>query len=291
MTEPKSQTTVIAEGLAFPESPRWHDGRFYFSDMGDDRVYVIDDAGATEVVAELPWPSGLGWLPDGRMQVVSMLTNELHRFADGQEPEKVSLGPVIDSHANDMVVDDSGGAYIGQLGFNVDDLAAGKPIQARPSPFAFVGSDGQVKAAAADLVGANGCALTADGGTLILAETPVGRLTQFDVDDDGTLSGRQVFAELGEAGDGICLDEEGAVWVGLCRQDRFVRVAKGGEILDTIELATPERRAIAPMLGGPDGRTLYMCTNSVNFPLHGREARAGQIETAQVEAAAARRST
>ena len=269
---------TVAGGLAFPEAPRWRDGAFWFSDQHDRRVCRLDPAdGSMETVVEIPGqPSGLGWLPDGTLLVVSMHDRRVLRW-DGDRLELHSdLSSVAPWHCNDMVVDAGGRAYVGNFGFDVDGGAAQSPAR-----LAIVEADGAVSMSEDELEFPNGSVLT-DDGVLIVAETLAARLTAFDVAAAGTLAHRRTWAELpGLFPDGICLDADGAVWAASAATDEVVRVAEGGAVLDRI--ATPGRRAVACMLGGDDRRTLYLCT----APDFARERtttlRDGRIEAVRVD--------
>ena len=247
----------IAEGLAFPEAPRWHEGSFWCSDIFAGEVLRIGD-GEPQVVLQLEGrPSGLGWRGDGTMLVVSMDERRLLGLPPGDTvPVTIAdLAPVATGPANDMIVDDRGRAYIGNFGY---DYAAG--AERRPARLAMVDVDGTVHAVADDLWFPNGMAITPDGATLLVAETPMSRVTAFAIDADGRLSHRSSFAELeGARPDGIALDAEGALWVASPGTGELVRVAAGGEVLESVDLPVPMVQAC--MLGGSDGRLLLACAS------------------------------
>lgn len=245
--------SVLNDELLFPEGPRWHDGRLWFSDQHLKRVYAIDESGQCEMLFDVPGgPSGLGWDTRGRLLVVSMQDRKLLRLENGKLRELADLASVADFHCNDMVVDAKGRAYVGNFGFDLWGHAP--PSSTR---LALVDESGSVRVVAEDLMFPNGMVITPDGRTLILSETYAGRLLAFDIAPDGGLSGRRVWAELNEPTDGIALDAEGCVWVAvpLC-PGRFLRVAAGGEIRQRIDVE--EHGAYACMLGGRDGRTLFL---------------------------------
>jgi sugar lactone lactonase YvrE len=247
--------------LGFPEGPRWHDGRLWFSDFGDCLVRSVD-AGAriTEVVRVSARPSGLGWSPDGSLLVVSMGDRKLLRVREGREVGHVDLSALAPFSCNDMVVDARGNAYVGHFGF---DLMV-RPPQPKLASLILVRADGSVSVAAPDMAFPNGVVLSADGRTLIVAETFAARLTAFDVAADGSLSGRRVFAALpGRSPDGICSDREGAIWVADAASNQCVRVRDGGEVTDVV---TARQRCYACVLGGADGRTLFLCTAEGYLP-------------------------
>ena len=253
-----SEVEVLLDGLTFPEGPRWHEGKLWFSDFYSLRVLTVDLQGNAETVAEVAQiPSGLGWMPDGTLLVVSMLDRRLLQIDDdGKQRVVADLSDLAGGRCNDMVVDAAGRAYIGNFGTDTP-LSIDDP----PPPTAMVRVDpgGRMTVAADDLVFPNGTVISADGSLLVVAETFAGRLTAFDVGDDGSLANRRTFAQLeGAFPDGICLDSEGAIWVADAAGGRVLRVFEGGRIERTISVG--ERTAYACMLGGPDRKTLFICT-------------------------------
>jgi len=250
------ETRIVASGLSFPECPRWHDGRLWFSDMGSPRrVATMDDGGDIETVVHVPnAPGGLGFLDDGSLLVVSMEDRRLLRLDQGRLEEIADLSGIATWHANDMVIDAAGRAYVGNFGF--DFLGGAPPVDAT---LALVDPSGGVKAVADGIEFANGMVITPDGQTLVVAETMGGRLTTFDIGPDGALSGRRIFCEMPDfSPDGICLDAEGAIWAGSIFHNEFVRVLEGGEVTDRVPVAG--KWAVACMLGGRQRTTLYLCT-------------------------------
>ena len=269
---------VLLEGLAFPEGPRWHDGRLWFSDMHAYTVIAVDEQGKREEMARVEaCPSGLGWLPDGRLLVVSMNDRRLLRQeADGSLSEVANLSSLAPHHCNDMIVDREGRAYIGNFGF---DLMAGqKPVA---TSLILVTPDGQARIVAEDLIFPNGMVITQDGRTLIVGETFGARLSAFDVAPDGSLSNRRVWAPLtGAVPDGICLDAAGGIWVASPTSSEVLRVVEGGEVTDRISVET---QAFACMLGGSDDRTLFVCTAGTSVPEECIANRDGRIEAFTVQ--------
>jgi sugar lactone lactonase YvrE len=267
---------VLLDQLRFPEGPRWHEGRLWFSDMHAQQVIAVDPEGKAETVLETPHdPSGLGWLPDGRLLVVSMQDRRLLRLDPGGLVEAADLSSIATYHCNDMVVDAHGRAYVGNFGF---DLHAGAPPT--PADLALVHPDGRVEVAAAGLRFPNGSVLTPDGGTLVVGESTGACLTAFDVAEDGRLHGRREWARLERAvPDGICLDAEGAIWVASPIGHQVLRVREGGEVTHRIAV---EREAFACMLGGADARTLFLCTAASSDPTQ-THTRSGRIEFVRVE--------
>ena len=249
--------------LSFGEAPRWRDGDgLYLSDIHANRIMRLGPDGAMETVAVFDGPvSGLGWLPDGRLLVVSMHERRvLRRDADGKFRTHADLSAIATWHANDMVVDARGTAYVGNFGFSLTPRESPRPAQ-----LARVGADGAVSVAAEDLWFPNGAVITPDGQTLIIGESAAQRLTAFSIAPDGSLSDRRVWAQMTEGAfpDGICLDAEGAVWAASPSTRQVLRLREGGEVLDRIET---EQMAIAPMLGGEDRRTLFICTAESTDP-------------------------
>ncbi|WP_117211166.1 SMP-30/gluconolactonase/LRE family protein [Allorhizocola rhizosphaerae] len=243
---------VLSTGLAFGESPRWHADRLWVSDMGANELITVDLDGKREHVAEIPgMPMGLGWLPDGRMLIVSSRDGRLLRLEpDGSLAPHADLAVLSRFPWSDMAVDGRGNAYIGNIGF---EFGVGEPA---PGTLALVTPDGTVRQVADGFGFPNGIAVTPDNGTLIVAESYAHRLTAFDIAADGTLSNRRVWAELGDGvPDGICLDAGGAVWYADVPNANCVRVAEGGAVLRTV---TVDRGCFACALGGPDGRTLFV---------------------------------
>jgi sugar lactone lactonase YvrE len=281
------QTRTLVEGVYFGEGPRWRDGRLWFSDFHAHAVKSVSPAGDLRTEVELDdQPSGLGWTPEGSLLIVSMIKRQLlRRSSDGRLDVHADLGGVADFHCNDMVVDGSGRAYVGNFGFDLSAaMATGGPGAAMADPktarLALVLPDGQVRVAASDLHFPNGTVITPDGSTLIIAETMAARLTAFDIGPDGALSNRRVWAETGgRPPDGIALDAAGAVWVANPMGAECVRIAEGGEVLETIDTG---QACYACMLGGEDGRTLFMLT----APALGEDPAAaprGKVITATVD--------
>jgi len=275
---------TLAGGFAFPEGPRWHAGQLWFADQHDAKVQVLDPDGTVAETFDVPGrPSGMGWMPNRDLIVVSMLERRLYRRHGGELRPYADLSAVHPFQSNDMVVDGKGRAYVGNIGFDFENGAA-----PATTAMALVAPDGTVSVAATDLMAPNGTVISADGRTLIVAESMAHRLTAFDIAADGTLSGRRVFAELGDhVPDGICLDGEGCVWIASCYAGAVLRVQAGGQILDRvpIEGANP----YACMLGGEDGHTLFICCATHHEPKLTREVRGGRIDVARAPAPAAGR--
>ncbi|MFX1496194.1 MAG: SMP-30/gluconolactonase/LRE family protein [Promethearchaeota archaeon] len=255
MSKTKRLTTkILLTDLKFPEGPRWHDGKLWFSDMEDCKVIIVDMKGNKQIAFDVPnKPSGLGWLPDGRLLVASMKDRKLFRQNLKGLEEVADLSKLATFDLNDMVVDKQGRAYIGNFGF---DYLNHQPYV--PANIVMVSPDETVKVVAEDMAFPNGMIITPDDKTLIVAETFSARLTAFNIRNDGTLKNRQIWANLKSIPpDGICLDEEGGIWVAAPGRHRTVRVLEGGEITHVVKV---QNDAYACMLGGPDLTTLFIAT-------------------------------
>ena len=274
---PELQT--LMSGLAFPESPRWRDGRLWVSDWGAGEVIAVDLEGKTEVVVRHPsFPMCIDWLPDGRLLIVSSSDGLLlRREPDGSLVTHADLSALADHPWNDIVVDGRGNAYVNNTGFA---FAGG---EFAPGTIALATPDGSARQVADGVAFPNGMAVTPDNSTLIVAESYGNKLTAFDIADDGSLSNQRVWADLGDGvPDGICVDAENAVWYGDVPHQRCVRVREGGEGLETIDL---DRGCFACMLGGADGRTLFMTANDWRGPDHMADGpRMGQVLTVEAPA-------
>jgi sugar lactone lactonase YvrE len=262
---PVRDVRVLRDDFMYAEAPRWHDGRLYVSDFYAQEVVAVGLDGSRESVVSVPQqPSGLGWLPDGDLLIASMKDAGVLRF-DGASLEPVAtLSPA--TWVNDMVVSAEGRAYVGGMP-NFDALLAdGRRLVEVEFPrveLHLVEPDGSARVVADGLHSPNGAAITPDGRTLILAESLTQRLLAFDIEPDGSLAGRRVWAELDGYPDGICLDAEGCVWVAFVYPPEahgFVRVAEGGEVVDRV---STDRAAVAVALGGPDGDDLFMVETAV----------------------------
>ena len=269
---------LLADGFIFLEGPRWHDGKLWVSDMFAEKVLTVDAQGNTEFVATVPQrPSGLGFLPDGRLLIVSMHDKKLLRQDPNGLAEVADVSSLVQGDINDMVVDAQGRSYIGSFGY---DMMGGEDAQ--PANIVMVTPDGQARVVADGLSFPNGSVISPDGGTFIVAESFANCLTAFHIADDGSLSDRRVFAQLGEATpDGICLDAEGAVWVSSFGGGEFIRVKDGGEV--THRVPVPDKRAVACMLGGEGRQTLFMLTAATTLEELAQGKSRASIETVRVE--------
>ncbi|BCJ58062.1 gluconolaconase [Micromonospora endophytica] len=244
---------ILMEGIVFGESPRWHDGRLWFADWGAHQVISLAADGSHQVEATVEsFPMCIDFLPDGRLLVVdSNQRRLLRREPDGTLIPYADLGPIADKPWNDIVVDAHGNAYVNTINF---DFPGG---EFTPGLIVRVTPDGTVAQVADDLAFPNGMAISADGSTLIVAESYASRLTAYDIGADGALSGRRVWADTpGDHPDGICLDAEGALWYADVGNRRCVRVREGGEVLATVNL---DRGAFACALSpAPDPRLFVL---------------------------------
>jgi sugar lactone lactonase YvrE len=264
------RTEVLIEGLKFPESPRWHDDKLWFVDMEGHKVMTVDLDGNTETIVELPNSvSGLGWLPDNRLLIVSVEDCRLLRLDPEGLTEVIDLNRFGTVFLNDMVIDKKGRAYVGNFGF---DYFNEKPFA--PTKLILVYPNGEAKVVADNMAFPNGTVITPDDKTLIIAETFAAQLTAFDILEDGSLTKRRVWANLKSlVPDGICLDAEEGIWLAAPGRKRVVRVLEGGQITHIVRV---ENDAYACMLGGPDRKTLFVATSK-----HSRDA--GRIEFVEVD--------
>ena len=243
----------LLSGLVIGESPRSHEGRLWFANWGAGEIVAVDHEGRSEVAGQ--GPPGLGWsvdwLPDGRLLVTGQ--GLMRREPDGSMVRHADLSGVGVDGFNEIVVDGRGNVYVnGGCDFEPGEGEA-------PGIIALVTPDSSVRRVADGIAFPNGMAVTPDNSTLVIAESFAGRLTAFDIAADGSLSNRRVWAD-GVGPDGICMDADGAIWTGVGEpgpQSFVGRVLDGGEVLDRVQLDMP---CFACMLGGEDGRTLFMLT-------------------------------
>ena len=281
-------TRTLADGIYFGEGPRWHDGRLWFSDFYAHAVKSVSLAGdlRTEFTID-DQPSGLGWMPDGSMLIVSMTKRQLlRRTADGVVSVHADLSGLATFHCNDMVVDSQGRAYVGNFGFNLDHELETRGTESVladhvTAKLALVAADGKVSVAATDMHFPNGSVITPDGRTLIIGETLAGVLTAFDIAPDGSLSNRRVWAPTAPAiPDGIALDADGAIWIANPVAPQCLRIAQGGKVLEIIDTGDP---CYACMLGGDDGKTLFMLTAKTSVGHHAATTPLGRLLVATVD--------
>jgi sugar lactone lactonase YvrE len=277
------QLSTLASGFGYVEGVRWHDGAVWFSDLTRNKVYRVGLDGTAAEVATVPGtPIGLGWLPDGTLLVVSSADNRLMRIAaDGSVSEYARLGVAVHA-SNDMWIDSAGRCYVSHFGYDL--FGGGTPAT---TGLVLVQPDGSVELTGEDLMFPNGIAVTADGGTLIVAESFAFRLSAFDIGADGRLSGKRLFAQFGspetDLADGICIDAEDGVWVGCPVAGEYRRVVAGGEVTDVVRTDPAAAFGPACALGGPDMRTLFLATTRTTLAaLADGWAGDGRIDMAEV---------
>ena len=279
-SQPRSAPRVLLEGIAFGESPRWHDGRLWFCDWAAEELIAVDPRGGAELITTVrSFPFSIDWLPDGRLLIVSARAQAVLTLGDdGRQTtyaDLSALGPQPPN--NEIVVDARGHVFVDGGGF---DMMAGEPFA--PGTIAVITPDGSARQVAGGIAFGNGMAITPDGSTLIVAESYGRCLTAFEIAADGGLSDRRSWADLGEGTpDGICLDAQGAVWYADVPNRRCVRVREGGEVLETI---THDRGCFACMLGGEAGTTLYIVARMWEGMESTRDgSRTGQLLAVEVD--------
>lgn len=280
-----SKPRVLAEGFVFPEGPRWHGGKLWFSDIHGRQVRTVDLRGKSAVVADLDdKPSGIGFLPDGTPLVTTMEGRKVLKLGPRGPSVYADLSRLPGTGINDMVVDGRGRAYVNLYGVSASPDGPADGI-------ALVTPDGAARKVADGMRLPNGMMVTPDGRTLIAAETFGTRITAFDIGSDGSLSNKRLWADITpHRPDGCCLDAEGAVWAAAITDPAFIRVREGGKITDRIEMK--DRLAVACMLGGKDRKTLFLLTNRMAYedimPVFGgqvdpRKVCHGAIEVVEVD--------
>jgi sugar lactone lactonase YvrE/CheY-like chemotaxis protein len=242
---------LLSDELIYPESPRWHRGKLWLSDVHAYAVKTLDGSGRIEHVVDVPGrPAGLGFLPDGRLLIASALDRKLWTYDGTALVLAADLAPITRGLLNDMVVDEQGRAYVGDTGFN---LMAGE----EPRPGQIIRySENDVRVVHREVMFPNGAAT--DGSRYWVAETAANRVSVFDVTPAGHLVDRRTLIDLPDLPDGLCLDAEGAVWVALLRRGEFWRVLADGSV--SAKVSADGRLAVACTLGGPDRSTLYLCS-------------------------------
>ena len=295
----------LTGGLYFGEGPRWHENKLWFSDFYSHKVMTLDENNSLETICEVPsQPSGLGWLPNGDLLIVSMLDRKILRFSKGSISVHADLSEYVEHKCNDMVVGRDGTAYVGNFGMG----DAGESLKS--THLMIVKSDGTVLKGPDNLLFPNGTVITEDGKNLIIAETLGAKLTSFDIEDNGELTNRELWARtsplfslliikfLSSLGfdlskvdfsrysknlhvpDGICLDEKNGIWIASPTTKAVVRIEKGGNITDTIN--TP-KGAFACMLGGKERKTLYVIISNSSDPEEAQASPEGEIHSIEVE--------
>ncbi|XZE22354.1 SMP-30/gluconolactonase/LRE family protein [Pirellulaceae bacterium SH449] len=264
MTNKVRLLTDSTAGLKFTESPRWYNNKMWFIDIHDKRIKTVDLSGAVETAVDLPFiPNGFGLTPEGVIVVGDAFERKIYRVEDGSLDLLADISDMTVFCLSDGIVDSRGRLYVGDIGYNFVDPAA-KPVAT--CVLVLVGTDGKATVVAKDLCFPNGIVITPDERTLIVGETIGNRLSAFDINEDGSLSNRRVWAQLPSSigPDGICLDAEGGIWCANPEgQDSVVRVCEGGVVTDRIKVDT---HAYAVMLGGPERKHLFICTSASHDP-------------------------
>jgi sugar lactone lactonase YvrE len=282
------QSRVLRDGLSFGEAPRWHEGRLWYSDFYRHGVFSIDERGTEERLEHTveSQPSGLGWLPNGDMLCVSMTDYKVLRLHKGASTVFCDITKYCGFWANDMVTSSSGVSYVGNFGFDLDAILrdqGAKGLSETPPPttnIVVIDSNGAVIQVVPKMTFPNGSIITPDGKTLIVGETLKFCLNAFDINHDGTLSNRRVWAQLDlVATDGMCLDADGQIWLANARTNQVLRVKEGGEMTAIVETT---KKAYACMLGGSDQKTLYIMTAPTSDRFTIADIREGSIEVVSV---------
>ncbi len=275
-------STLVADGLTWPEAPRWRDGQLWISDVHAFRLVRIDERGLVTIVAPVPGrPSGMGFMPDGRLLLATAVARDLQWVnPDGTLSLACDLKAMTQSYLNDMVVDARGRAWVGDTGFV---FGSGEPE--RPGALLVFDEADGARVAASDIRFPNGIAITPDGATLYLAETFGNCITAFEIGDHGMLRDRRRHADLESSPDGLCLDAGGHLWVPLLTKGEFHRVSPLGHVVERIPF--PGHRAIACTLGGTDRRTLYLCVSRIDNTDPKNPVRHGAVHACRVEVAGA----
>jgi sugar lactone lactonase YvrE len=271
----------LLQGLVFPEGPRWHEGKLWFSDMHAHQVRTVDLSGHAEDVVEVPtWPSGLGWLPDSSLLIVSMTDRKLLRQFAGKLEVHADLSHLASYYCNDMVVDGHGRAYVGNFGFDLFSGSAQKSAE-----LVMVEPDGSARIAVTGLEFPNGSVITPDGRTLIVGESLGHRLTAFHIDEDGSLINQSIWADLADAvPDGIALDAENGLWVASPLTRELLYVEQGGKVAQRMKC---DSMPIACALGGIARKTLFvLLADSIN-PDECRAKKSARIDITDVAIAGA----
>ena len=267
-------STTLADGLMFPEAPRWHDGELWFTDQHARQIVRLRTDGTLNKVIDTPdLPGGLGWLADGTALVVMMTERRVCRLREGQLEDYADLSGLASFHCNDMLVDHQGRAWVGNFGY---DLHGGEAV--KPAEIILIPPGGAPRVVARDVIFPNGMAITADGHTLIVAETFAARITAFDISADDQLVHRRVWADLkGAYPDGLSLATDQTLWVATPNINQVLHLREGGEILGRIfTRGTP----YACMPGGNNVTQLYITSSETDDPANARSRCSGCIENA-----------
>lgn len=271
-------TTTLADGLMFPEAPRWHEGKLWFTDQHARRVMSMFADGRLEQVMQTPdLPGGLGWLPDGTPLVVLMTQRRVCAIVNGRLEDYADLSALASFHCNDMLIDAQGRTWVGNFGY---DLHGDEPV--KTAEIILIPLNGTPRIAAADVIFPNGMAISADGRTLIVAETFASRITAFDISADGQLSNARLWADLkGARPDGLCLNTDGTLWVATPNIKQVLQVQEGGEILNRV---FTHGRPYACTTGGKHGELLYITSSETDDPEKAKSQQSGRIEVMKSKA-------
>ncbi len=270
------KTELLLDGLMFPEGPRWHQNKLWFTDQHARQIKTVDINGNFQLIAELSdLPGGLGWLPDGRLLVVSMRNRQLLVLEQEELRLFADLSDFASFHCNDLLVDQQGRSYVGNFGY---DLHGGAALST--AEIILVSPEGKPEVVSNEVIFPNGMVITPDGNTLIVAETFASRLSSFSIQPDGSLGKRELWADLdGAFPDGICLDQENGIWVACPNTGDVVRVKQGGVVTDRVEAIG---NAYACMLGGAERNTLFVLTSETDDPEEAVRTCSGRIEVVGV---------
>jgi carbohydrate kinase (thermoresistant glucokinase family) len=266
------ESQVILSGLMFPESPRWHHNKLWFTDQHAQRIMTTDIAGKAEIIAETPdLPGGLGWLPDGTLLVVYMTQRKVYQLKEKQLTLYADLSAYASFHCNDMIVSPKGDVWVGNFGY---DLNAGEAV--KPAELVHISTEGKISVAAEDVIFPNGCVLSADARQLIVAETFASRISQFDIQADGSLCNRQIWANLLDAHpDGICQASDNTLWIAAPNKGEVWNVTAGGRLLARVKTHAPP---YACMLGGEENNLLFITSSTTSDPGEAKATKSGFIE-------------
>ncbi len=270
------KTELLLDGLMFPEGPRWHQDKLWFTDQHARQIKTVDINGNFQLIAELSdLPGGLGWLPDGRLLVVSMRNRQLLVLEQGELSLFADLSDFASFHCNDLLVDQQGRSYVGNFGYDLHGGAATSTAE-----IILVSSEGKPEVVSNEVIFPNGMVITPDGNTLIVAETFASRLSSFSIQPDGSLGKRELWADLdGAFPDGICLDQENGIWVACPNTGDVVRVEQSGVVTDRVEAIG---NAYACMLGGAERNILFVLTSETDDPEEAVRTCSGRIEVVGV---------
>ena len=270
------KTELLLDGLMFPEGPRWHQNKLWFTDQHARQIKTVDINGNSQLITELSdLPGGLGWLPDGRLLVVSMRNRQLLVLEQEELRLFADLSSLASFHCNDLLVDQHGRSYVGNFGY---DLHGGAALST--AEIILVSPEGKPKVVSTEVIFPNGMIITPDGNTLIVAETFASRLSSFSIQSDGSLGKRKLWADLdGAFPDGICLDQKNGVWVACPNTGDVIRVEQGGVVTDRVKAIG---NAYACILGGAERTTLFVLTSETDDPEEAVRIRSGRIEVVDV---------